>query len=162
MATVYITNAGYLIEPLKRAIAPPGGFDDAFPDADDDTLFAYITDAFGEARIDGFFLDGSVDWVTGEFDPEISQAEAALLVIYASMNILTTQIRNTGTRNKYVAGPVQYETEFSAGVLQAALASMEARKKQLLQSTNSAVPWFGDAYVSRLVCNWHWFEEEGV
>jgi hypothetical protein len=47
-------------------------------------------------------------------------------------------------------------------VLQAALASMEARKKQLLQSTNSAVPWFGDAYVSRLVCNWHWFEEEGV
>lgn len=158
-----ITNASELVEPLKRAIATPGGFDEAYPDSDDDILFSYLTDAFGEIRLDGLFSEGSVDWVTGEFDPVLSQGEAALVVIYASMNILGTQIRNTGTRNKYVAGPVQYETEFSAGVLQASLNAMNDRKKQLLKGANSSgVPWFGDAYVGRLICGWHWFEEWGL
>lgn len=145
-----ITNAGELIEPLKRAIAGPGQFDTAYPDADDDTLFAYITDAYGEARLDGFFSNGSVDWVTGDFDPVISQAEAALLVIYASMNILGTQIRNLGTKNTYKAGPVEYSTEYSAGVLQSILAEMSDRKKQLLRGMSNGTPWFGDAYWGRL------------
>ncbi len=149
-----IANAFELVEPLKRAVAPPGGFDAAFPDADDDTLVAYITDAYGEARLDGFFLEGSVDWLTGEFDPEITQGEAALVVIYASMNILGTQIRNTGTKSKYKAGPVEYETEFSAGVLQAAYAAMEARKLRLIKSISSGIPWFGDAYWGRLTGGW--------
>lgn len=153
-----ITNASELVEPLKRAVAGPGQFDNDYPDSDDDTLFAYITDAYGEARLDGFFPEGSVDWVTGDFDPVISQGEAALLVIYASIRILTSQIRNLGTKSKYVAGPVSFETEYSAGVLQSILAEMQDRKKQLLKSVSSGVPWFGDAYVSRLVDGWHWFD----
>lgn len=153
-----ISNAGDLVDPLKRAVAPPGEFDAAFPDADDDTLFAYITDAYGDARIDGFFPNGTVDWVTGEFDPELSQAEAALLVIYASTNILATQIRNIGTKSTYKAGPVEYSTEYSAGVLQASLNALLDRKKMLLKSVSNGVPWFGDAYVGRLIDGWHWFE----
>lgn len=152
-----ITNAGDLIEPLKRAIAPPGGFDAVFPDADDDTLFAYITDAYGEARLDNFFANGTVDWVNGAFSPVLSQAEAALVVIYASMNILMTQIRNTGSRSKYVAGPVEFETEYSSGVLQASLKAMLDRKKQLLKAITNGTPWFGDAYVGRMIDNWYWF-----
>lgn len=155
-----ISNAGDLIEPLKRAIAGPGQFDEAFPDADDDTLFAYITDAFGEARLDGFFAGGSVDWVSGDFDPEISQAEAALLVIYASMNILGTQIRNLGTRSKYKAGPVEFETEYSAGVLQSILSEMSDRKKQILRGLSSGTPWFGDAYWGRLTSGWYQTDPE--
>lgn len=147
---ITIANASELIDPLKRAVAPPGGYDTAFPDGDDDTLFAYVTDAFGEARLDGFFPESSVDWVSGDFDPEITQAEAALLVIYASMNILTTQIQNLGTKNRYVAGPVEYETEYSAGVLQNRLNAMTDRKNQLIKSISSGIPWFGDAYWGRL------------
>ncbi len=145
-----ITNAAELIEPLKRAIAGPGQFDAAYPDSDDDTLFAYITDAFGEARLDGFFSAGSVDWVSGDFDPEITQAEAALLVIYASINILTTQIRNLGTKSTYKAGPVEYSTEYSAGVLKGILDSLFVRKAQLSKTVTSGIPWFGDAYWGRL------------
>lgn len=152
-----ITNAAELIEPLKRAVAPPGGFETAFPDADDDMLFAYITDAFGEARLDAFFSDGSVDWVTGAFSPTITQAEAALLVIYASMNILTTQIRTLGTKSKYVAGPVSYETEYSAGVLRSILEEMTNRKRLLIKAISNGTPWFGDAYYGRLAYPDYWF-----
>jgi hypothetical protein len=156
MAT--ISNAFELVEPLKRAVAPPGGFDTAFPDADDDILFAYITDAYGEARLDNFFTDGTVDWVSGDFSPEITQGEAALLVIYASINILTTQIRNAGTKASYKAGPVEYSTENSAGVLQSSLNSLLARKAQLLKAVTNGVPWFGDAYWGRLTDGWYQLE----
>lgn len=151
MATT-ITNAGDLIEPLKRAVAAPGGYDDAFPNGDDDTLFAYITDAFSEARIDRFFPLNTVDWVTGDFNPILSQGDGYLVVLYAAINILGTQLRNMGTSNTYKAGPVEYSTTNSATVIKGALDALQARKLQLIKyrGAGSGTPWFGDAYWGRL------------
>lgn len=151
MATT-IVNAADLVESLKRAVAPPGGYDDAFPNGDDDTLFAYLTDAFSEARLDRFFTNGTVDWVSGDFDPILSQGDGYLVVLYAAINILSTQLRNMGASATYKAGPVEYSTSNSATVIKGQMDALQARKLQLIKyrGASAGTPWFGDAYWGRL------------
>lgn len=150
MATT-VTNAADLIEPLKRAVAAPGGYDDAFPNGDDDTLFAYITDAFSEARMDrNPSLTGTVDWVDGTFDPILTQGEAYLVVVYAAINILSNVLRNQSTANTYKAGTVEYSTEYSANVIKGALDSLNARRAEILRRSMNNPAWFGDAYWGRM------------
>src|SRR3954463_14232674 len=97
------TNIGDLIEPLKREVATPGTFDTVFPDTDDDALFGVLADGFSEAQLDGFFGTNTIDLVTGEIDPEISNGAAALVVIYAAMKILRGQMRALSSGERYKA-----------------------------------------------------------
>jgi hypothetical protein len=147
-----IANVGDLVEPLKREVAGPGNFDTAFPNADDDVLFAYLADAFGEAQLDGYLKTNTLDLVTGEFQDELTLGESALVTIYAAMKIMNTQILGLATNSKYVAGPVSFETGNSATVLKSAIDALNARKLRLLRTNYSSPSWWTDAYWSRIFC----------
>ncbi len=150
MAT--IENLAELVEPLKREIAGPGQYEAAFPDSDDDILFAYITDAFSEAQLDGYLSTNTVDLLTGELQDELTLGESALVTIYAAMKIMNTQILNLATKSSYKAGPVEYSTEGSASVLKTALDQLALRKSRLLTTNYSSESWWADAYWGRIFC----------
>lgn len=148
MATT-ISNVSELVEPLKRQVAGPGQYDATFPDGDDDTLFAYLTDAFGEAQLDTFLGTNGVDWVTGDFTTALTLGEASLVIIYAAMSIIRSQISAATTKATYKAGPVEYSTENSATVLKGMLDALAHRRDQLVKTNYKSLTWIGDSYWSR-------------
>lgn len=145
-----ITNVADLVESLKREVAVPGEFDTTFPNTDDDSLFACLCDGFSEARLDGFFGDNSLDWVSGDLTSQITDGEGSLLVIYSAIRILRASIRSQAVSNTYKAGNVEYSTSQSANVLQAEMAALIDRRKELLQYGDKAIrTHVNDSYYTR-------------
>lgn len=124
-----------LVEPLKRAVALPGAtnFTAAFPNTTDDDLRDKLLDAFAEAQLYGFFPGGAYAVTDlGEVTPDLTRAEGALVVIFASTSILETEIRNRKTHVRYEAKGVVSETDQSAQMLVQLLKDYSARKAEVL------------------------------
>lgn len=124
-----------LVPALKRELAVPGTFDTVFPDTTDDDLVGALADGFAEAQLFGFFKTLTLtaagsDW---QVDPELSAAGGALVVIYASIRGIRSQLRGIKTMSRYKAGPVEYETAQAASVLTAELAYLKARLDDILK-----------------------------
>lgn len=152
-----IANLGDLIEPLKRELAVPGEFETYFPNTDDDGLFTSILDGFGEAQLDRWFPATTLDITTGDVSPELSLGQAALVVIYTSIRIIRSKMRQTTVNSRYKAGAVEYETSASASLLKAELDALIERKKDLLymaRAVGSSV-YFLDGYLSRMYDTWY-------
>lgn len=150
------TDLAELVEPLKRGIAVPGEFDTWFPNTADDDLTATLCDSFAECQLDGYFGELVLDLNTNLVTDDLSMAGRALVVIYASIRIIQSQIRQLTTTEKYKAGPVEYELGRSAGVLKAELEAMQARKLQLLAMARRSgrVTYVNDSYFARAFANW--------
>lgn len=104
-----MTAIAELVEPLKRASAPPGQFPDLFPEATDDLLTEQLADAFAEAQLDGFLT--TVELAFGFTTPDITPAEGALVVLYAARRMLETWLRNLRTHVRYEAGSATFEED---------------------------------------------------
>lgn len=156
MAEVTLTNVDTLIDPLKRAMAVPGVFDEAFANTSDDDLINTLVDAFYEAKFDGFFSGTDVDLDTGDITPEITRAYASVIILYASSQVLFSTLRNVKTSQKYVAGPVSAEWASSATLLKAELDRIAARKDDILERQRLAGSrlFFLDGYMSREANTW--------
>lgn len=145
-----MTELADLTAAFKREAAVPGTFATAFPSTTDADITGSLGDAFGEAQLDGFFGAYELDSEEGVVSPDVSNAGAALIVIYAGMRLVRQQLRSTRTR--YKAGPV--EVEQSASALTEELKQLERRKNQLIDSAMRAGRGRGsvfviDAYVVR-------------
>lgn len=116
---------------LKRATAPIGQFAELFPESTDFELAEVMLDAFGMAQLDGFLRDFEAD-EDGEVTPDLSRGQGALLVMYATRQLLVNEIRNRKTRTRYEAGPVKAEEEQGASVLVKLLDDLNERFKDLL------------------------------
>lgn len=127
-----MTDLAVLVPSLKRALAVPGTFDDAFPDTGDEDLEASLGDGYAMAQLYGFFDDGVLDPDTFVVTPDITHSEGMLVVLFASIEIVRTSIRSLRTRVAYRAGPVEYEAEQSASVLSELLKELEAQRQELL------------------------------
>ncbi len=121
-----------LVEPLKREVAVPGEFDTTFASTSDDDLAATLGDGFAECQLDGFFPTMSLNASTFVVTPDISVAGGALVVLYAAVRMIRSQIRNLKSSVKYEAGGAIYEVSQAASVLVAELKTLEDRKKGLL------------------------------
>jgi len=139
---------------LRREVTPLGST--LFASVSDDTLISYLADAFWEARLDGFLtkwtsdVDGIVTPVA-ESGADITQAEIALIVLYAGVRILRNQILNTNTGFRAKAGPVEFEQQSSATMLAEMLKQLRDRKNQILDQAlqvGTSVAVF-DAYSTR-------------
>lgn len=126
-----MTALSTLVESLKRELAVPGVFDDAFPDTSDEDLTASLADGLADAQLQGFFADLTldVDHVTSE---DISAAGGALVILFTSMRIIRAQIRSMNLSEKYKAAGTEYEVSRSTNLLRDELKFLRDRIKDLI------------------------------
>lgn len=136
-----------LVEAFKREVAVPGAFATDFPNTSDVDLEAALADAFGMARLDGFFGTIELDVATGTVTPDLSVAGASLIVLYAGLRMTRQQLRVFKTRTSYKAGPVEYEVESSASALAEDLKQLERRRKDLIEQAVRAGRGRGTTFV---------------
>lgn len=139
-----------LVPSLSREINPPGT--DVLEDLTPAQVVGYLTDAFWEARLDGFLKEWTCD-SSGEVTPvnvggeDLGRADQALVVLYAGVKILRNQILNTRTAWRAKAGPVEYEYESSATMLAEMLKQLKDTKARLQEFAGiSAVSSTVDAF----------------
>lgn len=138
---------------LRRELAPPGQFDQVFPGVVEKDLVDQLADAFGEAQLWGFFgtmelLDIDTDARTSQ---DLSAAGGALLVIFAGMRVIRSQLREMSASERYKAGPVEMETSRSANLLRDELAFLTKRLQQLIDDAKrpKVTAYVLDGYVGR-------------
>lgn len=122
-----------LVPSLKRALAAPGEFDTFFPNSTDTDLSGILADAVAECQLDGFFGAISLNVLDETTTPDLTNAQQALVILYAMARVLTAAIANNNTRTRYKAGNVEAETERAPSVLVELLKETRERKKQLLE-----------------------------
>lgn len=126
-----MSNLGDLVEPLKREVAVPGAFEATFPVTTDDDLAASLLDAFAQAQLDGFFTD-HLATDSGVITPDLSRGGAALIVIYAGIRFLTTDLLNRKSHVRYEANGAVFEQDTGASILVEALKGLRAKKEAML------------------------------
>lgn len=119
-------------EALQRSVTPLGSAPVTGVD-----WTAYLTDAFWEARLDGFMPNWTVD-ENGLVTPvsgseELPLQYTAMVVLYAGIRILRVQILNTRTGFRAKAGPVEFEQQASATMLAEMLKQLQNTKTWLLE-----------------------------
>jgi hypothetical protein len=130
-------DLGDLVETLRREVSQPGAEETTFPDANDDTFFGHLQDAFWEARLDGM-LEGFVeaDGLVSPTNPsadDLTRDLQQLVVLYAGIRIFRNQLVALNTTFRAKAGPVEYETQKSAQVLVAHLKELQNRRNLVLE-----------------------------
>lgn len=124
------------IDSLKREVIPLGS--DLFSGVDEGVWVGYLTDAFWEAKLDGFLAGYVVDpdgVITNEADPAVNldQRYVALIVLYAGIRILRNRILNMNTGFRAKAGPVEFEQQNSATMLAEMLKQLRGTKDRILE-----------------------------
>lgn len=138
---------------LKRQVIPPGST--LFSSVTNLQWVAYLSDAFWEARLDGFMVgyeevDGEIAPTDGGSDLDLKYV--ALVALYAGITILRTQILNTKTQFKAKAGSVEFEQQNSATMLAEMLKQLRQTKDRVLTEIDAdeTETLVLDAYSTRL------------
>lgn len=148
-----------LVPALKRAVAVPGTFADIFPDTSDVDLGGTLGDSFSEAQLDGFFEAYTTTDDTTVVET-LTRAEQALIVIYATVRILQSEIRNRKTHVRYEAGATVFEQDQGSATLVELLREFKERKKDLraqgLRGEAGEAFYMADLYLMRAagIPNW--------
>lgn len=132
-----MTSLADLVEPLKREVAVPGAFAGIFPETTDEDLEASLLDAFAQTQLDGFFT-ASTATDAGLVSPDLSRGASALIVIYAGVRLLTTEIINRKSHTRYEASGAVFEADFAASVLVQALKDLATKKATFLAQIATA------------------------
>lgn len=123
------------VESLRREITPLGT--NLFSGVGDADLVGFMTDAFWEAKLDGFlpgFVADEDGIVTNEVGTtDLDRKYVALIVLYAGIRILRNRILNTNTGFRAKAGPVEFEQQNSATMLAEMLKQLRATKDKILE-----------------------------
>lgn len=147
-----------LNDALKRAVAPLGAFATIFTAASEDDVTGSLMDGFAEAQLDGWFtpffggqIDLDVD--TGLLTPDITNAQGALIIIYAAYRLCFARLLSLQTRAKYAAKGADYETEQASNVLTTLMAQLSQRKfllyqKALYSGANAAFHMADQAFLA--------------
>lgn len=124
---------------LQREVVPLGS--GLFADVTPEQWTAYLTDAFWEARLDGFMEGYSAD-DTGSIEAldgvDLDRRYVALVVLYAGIRVLRNRILNMNTGFRAKAGPVEFEQQNSATMLAEMLKQLRTTKDRILQELDEA------------------------
>jgi hypothetical protein len=121
------------IDSLKRAVTPLWAT--APTTVSPAQWLGYLTDAFWQAKLDGFLTgfieeDGEIEHEDTGADPD--RKYVALVILYAAINILSLRILSTNTGFRAKAGPVEFEQQNSATMLAEMLKQLRASKDRIL------------------------------
>lgn len=153
------TDLTELVPALKRSIAVPGTFADVFPDTSDPDLAGTLGDAFAECQLDGFFETYTMA-DDENITEDLTRPEQALVIIYATVRILQSEIRNRKTHKRYEAGSTVFEEDQGSATLVELLREYKDRKKDLREQGISGDAgeafYMADAYLMRAagITNW--------
>lgn len=122
------------VDSLKREVIPVGS--DMFSDVTASVWLGHLTDAFWEARLDGFmegFVADDEGLITNENgSADLDRRWVALIVLYAGIRVLRNRILNMNTSFRAKAGPVEFEQQNSATMLAEMLKQLRATKDRIL------------------------------
>jgi len=127
------------VESVKREIEPPGT--ELFAGVAEAEWVGYLSDAFWEARLDGFLEGYTTDEdlivpvASGAAD--LDRRWMALVVLYAGVKVLRNRILNLNMAFRAKAGPVEFEQENSAMVLAEMLRQLRAAKDRILDELDA-------------------------
>lgn len=132
MAAVDLSD---LIPDLGVALTAPGQTD-LYSTVDDDEWISRLKTAFWSAYNDGLIEgfscdeDGLVTPISGSatFGRDLQQ----IVIFYCGLNKVQNELMQIKTRFRAKAGPVEYETEQSAGVLKALLDSLLKQRDDIM------------------------------
>ena len=131
-------NLGDFVESLKREIEPPGA--ELFAGVTDAQWVGYLSDAFWEARLDGFLEgyatqdnEGVISIVPLSGTVDLDRRGIALVILYAGVKVLRHRILNLHTSFRAKAGPVEFEQQNSATMLAEMLRQLKATKDRVLE-----------------------------
>lgn len=127
-----------LIPALKVAVNPPGS--DLFSTTTNEEWVLRLENAFWNARLDGLFSNyraesGAIEPVSGTTD--ITRDALQLVILYAGLDVVLSELRNAQSAFKAVAGPVSYETQRSAQLLREVLMTIRARINQIIYNLST-------------------------
>lgn len=128
------------IASLQREVIPLGST--LFSSVGEDQWLGYLTDAFWEARLDGFLAgyvadeDGIVTNESGGAD--LDRRYIALIVLYAGIRVLRNRILNMNTGFRAKAGPVEFEQQNSATMLAEMLKQLRATKERIIEELDTS------------------------
>lgn len=152
-----MTDAADFVDSLKRSVATAGTFAAEFPNTTDDDLIGVFLDGLAEAQLDGFFIrpDVTTYTVDGVLTPNITNAQAALIIIYAQCRMIRAELLNRINKTTYKAGPVEAIQEQSSTILTTILKEAEDRKLAIIKRSlvigASAAFTMADAYFIKAV-----------
>lgn len=119
---------------LKRTVTPLGST--IFDSVGADDWTGYLTDAFWDARLDGFMVGYTIaddtEIVSESGGADLGREWVSLVVLYAGIKILTNKILNTNTKFSAKAGPVEFAQESSATMLAEMLKQLAATKNRII------------------------------
>ena len=146
MAAVDLSD---LIPDLEVALTAPGQTD-LYSAVDDDEWTTRLKNAFWSAYNDGLIEgytcdeDGIVNPTSGSatFGGELQQ----IVIFYCGLNKVQNELLQIKTKFRAKAGPVEFETEQSAGVLKALLDSL-LRQRDDIMTRLSAINGVSTIYI---------------
>lgn len=138
-----------LLPSLRREITPLGSAD-PYANVTDDTLLGYLTDAFWEGRLYGMFGGFTVD-EDGILTPlsgvdDMTRDEQQAIVLWAGYRTVLSDLRQVQSVFRAKAGPVEYETQHSAQLLQAILKAIKDKIDYIAQIGSTRTVVFDQVY----------------
>lgn len=118
-------------------------------------LVTRLSNAFWEARLNGLFTDyreedGLIVPISGTED--LGRDYQQLLVLYAAYAAMLTDFRNAQSQFSAKAGPVEYSTQRSVGVMKELLTAMRIRLQMvvdLIAADSASTAYIVDAMIAR-------------
>lgn len=125
------------VDSLRYLVARPGTFSDFYPETTEDMLIAVLVDGMAEAHLEGLLLDNDVD-ADGILTPALSSGQGALVVLFAAVRFLRSELINRYTQVVYEAGSAHYETTQATNILRDILKGLLAQKDRVTQAGASS------------------------
>jgi hypothetical protein len=144
------------LDSLRYAVARPGTFTTNYPETTDDMLLQTLMDGFAEAQLMGLLGTYSVD-EDGFVSPALTGGQVALVVLFAAVRFLRSELINRNTSVVYEAGSTHYETTQATNILRDILKALQVQKDAVTDAlanggtTGGAQAFYmADQYLARL------------
>lgn len=145
------------LDSLRFLVARPGTFATFYPETTDDMILRTLVDGFAEAHLEGLLLDYDCD-EDGILTPDLNRGQVALVVLFAAVRFLRSELINRNTSVRYKAGSAEYETAQGIQLLRDLLASLQAQKDRLVDLVDAyggaRAFYMADQYLTRVVADY--------
>jgi hypothetical protein len=147
-----------LVESLRYLVARPGTFEQFYPETTDDALISCLCDGLAEAHLEGLLMAYDCD-ENGIVSPALSSGRAAVVVLFAGLRFIRSELLNRSEAVVYKAGSAVYEATQSTNILRDIMKALQAQKDRIVAkfadggTGGSSAFYMADQYLARVRCD---------